>query len=355
MIGGKVRYAGLGAYPVVGLAEARRRRDRNRALISAGIDPLAVAVPPPKPTIAPTFREAAEAYITNHQPEWANAKHGAQWTSTLVTYVYETIGDMPVNTIKRADVLNVLKPIWRGKTETAKRVRSRIEVILDAAHAKDGEHWPTWANPSTWKTLRHDLPSPAAIAPVKHFVAVPYVDAPAVMARLRTSNGIGALALRFVVLTAARTQMTIGARWDEITGSIWTIPKVRANNEASGLKGGDSMRVPLSAEAVNILDQMRAGRAEDHPYVFPGLIDGCGISNATMALALRTVAPSATVHGWRSTFRDWVGEETGHPADVAEAALNHKLGNKTRLAYQRGQLFAKRIAMMDDWANYLAA
>lgn len=355
--GGKERQMGLGRYPDVSLAEARQRRDTNRAALARGVDPLDArnGAVPTTAAAGLTFKAAAERYIANHRAGWSNPKHAQQWTNTLATYAFPAIGQKPARELTRRDVLAVVAPLWHEKTETASRLRGRIENVLDAAEAAEG--WPGWSNPADWKRLRHDLAKRSKVAPVRHHPAVPVARAPAVMAKLLTAGGMGAVALRFAILTAARSEMVMGARWPEVdeANALWTVPTLRGGR-GSGLKGVAEMRIPLTPAAMAILDAVRPLRRPDQgDYIFPGVKRGQGISNATMAKALRLVIPDTTVHGWRSTFRDWAGETTHHASDVIEAALNHQLpGGAVRLAYQRGDLLAKRRALMDDWATYLA-
>jgi integrase len=356
---GRERQMGLGRYPDVSLAEARDSRDANKALLIKGVDPLdarAASATAMECDDGLTFRAAAERYIASHRAEWTNPKHSQQWLNTLSTYVFPIFREKRARDVTRDDVLAVLNPIWNSHTETAKRVRGRIEAVLSAVEVN--EDWAGWKNPADWRRLKHDLAAPSKVAPVKHHPAVPVSEAPAIMAKLRAAKGVGTLALQFCILTAARSEMVMGARWTEIdvAGAIWLVPTLR-DGKGSGLKGQASMRVPLSPAAMAVLDAVRPLRRQDGgDFLFPGTKPGKAISNATMMKALRAAITDVTVHGWRSTFRDWAGEITHYAADVIEAALNHQLpGGEVRSAYQRGDLFIKRKALMTEWATFLGA
>lgn len=367
---GRTRDMGLGAFPLISLAEARQRRDANRVLLVQDVDPLDAKRAAATPAEAPaglTFRDAAERYIADQMAGWRNPKHGQQWRNTLATYAHPIIGDMACCEVSVRDVEAVLRPIWQSKPETAQRVRGRIEAVISAAHAREG--WAAYRNPATWRdNLARIFPSRRRVAPVRHFAALPWRDAPAFMARLRVTSGVGALALEFTILTAARSLMARGATWGEVDGfaRVWVVPGTRVlaaaaedrrpDQVGSGLKGLEEHRIPLSDAALHVLDVLRALRRSDQgDFLFPGIRPHQHISNATMAAVLKRLGIDVTVHGFRSTFRDWAAEATHHHPDIAEIALAHALpGGGVRAAYQRGKLFEKRHALMADWAAYLA-
>ncbi|MGH8040594.1 MAG: tyrosine-type recombinase/integrase, partial [Rudaea sp.] len=281
-----------------------------------------------------------------HKSGWKNEKHAAQWTSTLDTYAYPVIGKLPVAAIDTVLVMKVLEPIWTTKTETATRVRGRMESVLDWATVRgyrDGE------NPARWKGhLDHLLPKRSKVKKVQHHPALVYAKAPAFLSELRAQEGTAARALEFLILTACRTNEVIGARWNEfdLAEKTWTVPAER-------MKAGKEHRVPLSAQALKIIKDLR--KQVQGEFVFPGLHEGNPLSNMAMLELLKRMERNAlTVHGFRSTFRDWVGETTNYPREVAEAALAHTIKDKAEAAYARGDLFAKRRRMFDDWAGYLA-
>nr|WP_254846014.1 site-specific integrase [Xanthomonas axonopodis] len=278
-----------------------------------------------------------------------NDKHKAQWRSTLETYAYPYIGDLDVKQIDTPHVLAALDPIWITKNETASRVRGRIERVL--AWATVSGH-RTGDNPARWRGhLSEALAAPAQAKKVEHHAALPYAELPAFLSALEGQIGIGANALRFAILTATRTGEVIGARWDEfdLEENVWTIPVER-------MKAGKEHRVPLSSAALEILSAMRNFATESGDgFVFPGAKNGSPLSNMAMLATLKRMGRTdITAHGFRSTFRDWAGQETHHPREVIEHALAHQLKSKTEAAYARGDLLRKRRALMDDWATYAA-
>jgi len=294
-----------------------------------------------------TFRECAEALIASHEAGWKNAKHRQQWRNTLATYVYPVFGNLPVQAIDVGLVMKVVEPIWATKTETASRVRQRIEAILDWAAVRG---YRQGDNPARWRGhLQKALPARAKIQKVKHHAALPFADLPDFMSALRAMNGNSARALEFAILTATRTNETLKARWSEIEfkTKIWTIPGER-------MKAGRDHRVPLSAAALDVLMGMR----EAHPtrdLVFPGSGRGRTLSSMALLMTLRRMKRAdLTVHGFRSTFRDWAAETTSFPREVAEAALAHSVGDKVEAAYRRGDLFEKRRHLMEAWSAYCA-
>jgi len=349
MLNGAARYMGLGPLHTVTLAQARVKALEARRLRQEGLDPIeARNVELGKVRLeaakAITFRDATERYIESKKAEWRNAKHAKQWKSTLETYAYPIIGSVPVQDVDIGLVMKVLEPIWRTKTETASRVRGRIESILDWARVlgyRQGE------NPARWRGhLENTLPKRSKVQKVIHHPALPYDEIGAFMETLRQQKGISASALEFLILTATRTNETVGARWSEIefNKKTWTIPGDR-------IKAGKEHRVPLSAAALAILKKMQSISRDD--FVFPGGKPKKPLSNmALLALLKRIGRSDLTAHGFRSTFRDWAAERTNHPREVAEMALAHSLGDKVEAAYRRGDLFEKRRHLMNDWAVF---
>jgi integrase len=338
---------------VVTLADARDQASAARKLSKAGVSPVAEKRAAKKAAAPkPTFGEIANALIKSKESEWRSAIHRAQWRQTLETYA-KPLWSMPVDKIDTAAVLNVLnrhvsepgmKPLWQRAPETASRLRGRIEMVLNAAKAqglRSGE------NPAAWKGhLDHILPKRTALSRGRH-AAMPYPDVPAFVARLRETATIGAFAVEFTILTAARSGEVLGARWDEIdlVAKIWTIPAER-------MKAAKEHRVPLSDRALEILEKLSEARTCD--LVFEGRLAGRQLGmNALSNVLRRLEINDATVHGFRSAFRDWCGEETHFPREVAEAALAHVTGDETERAYRRGDSLEKRRALMTAWANYL--
>jgi integrase len=295
-----------------------------------------------------TFEQAAELYIASHRPSWRNAKHASQWGNTLATYAGPVIGKLSVQTIDTELVLKVVQPIWTRKSETASRVRQRIEAILDWARVqglREGE------NPARWRShLDHILPERGKVRRVKHHAALPYPETFEFIAALREQEGISARALEFTILTAARTGDTTGASWREInwTAKTWTIPAER-------MKAHKEHRVPLSARALAILREMQPLRHGDDPecFIFPGSKHGRPLSNTALTDVLRRMnRGQITVHGFRSTFRDWAAEEADCPREVAEMTLAHAIGDDVEAAYRRGDLFEKRRRLMSEWEKW---
>ena len=356
---GRLREMGLGrarGNDKVELAAARERVRGLRAVIRSGHDPLeqrdvelerAKAQAQQAAIAAITFRTVADQYVKVHKPGWQNTKHATQWTATLATYVYPHFGDVPVADVGTEHVLAALHPIWSTKPETAARVRGRIESILDYAKAMS---WRAGENPATWRGhLVKLLPSRARVAPVEHHAALPYAEIGGFMADLRAQAGVAARVLEFAILTAARSGEVLGATWGEIDleGRTWTIP-------AGRMKAKREHRVPLSGPALVLLSEMAKLRASHDrgEYVFPGAAARRPLSNMAMAMVLRRMRrEEITVHGFRSTFRDWTAEKTSVPNEVAEAALAHVVGDKVEAAYRRGDLFEKRRELMEGWAE----
>lgn len=351
MVGRARREIGLGGFPSVTLAQAREKARRMRDGIEQGADPVDERRSARSALVAAqaralTFKDAAEAFIAAHEAGWKNAKHGQQWRNTLETYAYPVMGSLMVRDVAMPHVLTVLEPIWRGKTETASRLRGRIEKVLDWAK---GRGYRTGDNPAAWKgNLDAQLAAPRKVATVEHHPALPATEMHAFMLKLREVGGMGARALEFAILTAARSGEVRGALWSEIDLStkVWVIP-------AGRMKASKEHRVALSAAAVRLLKalpQIEGG------HVFPSSKEG-PLSDATLAAVLRRmdIPPDKAVpHGFRSTFRDWAGEHTSHPREVIEHALAHRLKDKAEAAYARGDLMEKRRRLMEDWAAFLA-
>lgn len=354
---GKQREMGLGSIGSVGLAEARRRASECRSLLMDDIDPIAArqavkAREALKLAKAISFDRCAEAYVESQKAGWRNAKHTAQWISTLNTYASPIIGAVPVDNVDTGLVLKVLEPIWTTKAETASRLRGRIESVLDWAGARG---YRTGENPARWRGhLDKLLSAQKRDLLVRHHAALPYTKVGAFIEQLRAQEGTAARALEFAILTAARTGEVIGAqaREFELDTAIWTIP-------AGRMKASREHRVPLSARALAIVrgqvklegDSERRGSGED--YLFPGLKPGAPLSNmAMLALLKRMGRTNLTVHGFRSTFRDWGAEQTAYPNEVLEMALAHAVGDKVEAAYRRGDLFEKRRRLAADWEKW---
>jgi integrase len=344
----KLRSLGLGATHTITLLEARKRARQARQQLLGGIDPIDSKHENRQKEQAAqarmmTFDQCAAAYIDAKRHGWKNAKHAEQWTSTITTYASPVIGKMPVAAVDTALVMKVLQPIWTTKTETATRLRSRIESILGWATVSK---YRTGENPARWRGhLDNLLAKRSKVKKVAHHPALPYAEMGAFVRELRKQDGMGATALEFTILTAARTGEVIGARWDEfdLPSKTWTIPPERMKAEKEHL-------VPLCDRAIEILKELQPLGGE---FVFPGLKPGKPLSNmAMLALLKRMDRGDLTVHGFRSTFRDWAAEQTAYPHEMAEMALAHAVGNKTEAAYRRGNLFKKRILMMQDWQKY---
>jgi integrase len=351
---GKPHLMGLGTVADVSLAEARDAAAATRKLVRQGIDPIArrraARVDAAGRVGLNTFAEVADAYIAAHEAGWRNAKHRQQWRNTLDTYARPVLGGLGVAMVDTGAVMRVLEPIWREKPETASRLRGRIESVLDYATARG---WRTGDNPARWRGhMDNLLPSRGKIARVEHHAALPWRETGAFMADLAKEAGVGALALRLAVLTAARTGEVIGARWSEIDmpAAVWTIPAER-------MKAGREHRVPLSDAALDLLRQAAklAMKQDPESFVFPGWKAGKPLSSMAMLMLLRRMGRGdLTAHGFRSTFRDWCAEVTNYPREIAEAALAHTLRDKTEAAYQRGDLMEKRRRLMTEWAAFCA-
>lgn len=347
MVGGKRRDMGLGGYPDVTLSMARERAREAKDKIRRGVDPIAERLAL-KSALASargaqiTFDQAAAKYIEAMSHEWKNAKHQAQWAATLREYASPVIGSLLVSDIKLTHVEQVLSPIWTTKTETATRVRGRIEAVLNWATVRGYRHGD---NPARWKGhLDKLLPRPSKVAKVEHFAALPWQEVGAFMEKLRKRAGTSARAVELAILTATRSNEIRGATWGEfdLDAGLWIVPGDR-------MKAGKEHRVPLSEDAVTILRALP--RLEGQEFVFASPRGG-KLSDMSLTAVLRRMEVPATVHGFRSTFRDWAAEATNYPRDAAEMALAHTVGDKVEAAYRRGDLFEKRRRMMDDWAKF---
>jgi integrase len=342
MRAGKARHLGLGSAVYVPLAMARDRAFKLRQDLIAGTDPLeAKRLERTKAALeSKTFRECAEAYIASHEAAWRGAKNSEQWRQSLENHVFPKLGALLVSEIDTPVVLSVLEPIWKTRTETASRVRGRIESILNWAKVRElrgGE------NPARWKGhLDNLLPARRKMRRVEHHAALPYPDIGRFMAELRRQEGIPARALEFLILAAARTGEVLGASWSEIDiiNGVWTVADKR-------MKGGREHRVPLCDRAIEILEHLPRERS----CVFPGE-RGPTLSVHSMTRVLQRMGRSATVHGFRSAFRDWAADQTNYPNHVVEMALAHAIANGVEAAYRRSDLFEKRRALMQDWADY---
>jgi integrase len=347
-LGGKTRYLGLGSASAIPLARARELAAEARRLRAEGHDPIekrrqqrsAEQVAQAK---SMTFQQCAESYITAHELSWRSHKHRQQWRNTLSAYVYPVIGPLPVSNIDTTLVLKILEPIWTKTPETAGRVRGRIELILDYAAAREyrqGENVARWRG-----HLDKLLARPSKLRKVKHHSALPYREIGAFMLELRRRASTSARCLEFMILTAARTSETIGARWGEIdlAAKVWTVPPER-------MKSLRPHRVPLSARAVEIIREREARRESD--YVFPGMRGP--LSRAALLAMLHVMHRTETAHGFRASFRTWAAEGTNFQREVVEAALAHIVGDETERAYQRGDALEKRRRLMDSWAEYCA-
>jgi integrase len=351
-LNGRTRDMGLGALADVSLVRARDKASAARALVNDGIDPIehtrAQAIIPaaPKRNSSPTFEEMAESYMADRLKRLRSEVHRHQWRQTLVDYAYPVIGKMPVNEIETNDVLAVLKPIWETKCETAARLRGRIERILARATV---EGLRRGANPATWRGhLQEALPARSEVQPVKHFRAMDFQDVPGFMLALGQIDTVAAASLRFLILTAARTGEVIGARWDEVDWNerTWTVPAVRAKTKRNHV-------VPLSTGALAVLRGVEPLRSSADGFIFPGR-DGAGQSSMTLlSLLQRRMKRAACVHGFRSCFRDWCGDEGDVPRDLAEASLAHVIKDATERAYRRKTAVERRRKVMQAWCDFI--
>ncbi len=334
---------GLGPYPTVTLAKARERAEECRRNIADGKNPQHVRAA--QTSGAHTFRQCAERYIEMNEKTWVNAKHRQQWRNTLSTYAYPIIGDINVADIETAHMLEVLEPIWHTKNPTATRVRERMDTVLNSAKTLglfEGQ------NPAQWKGhLEHTLPNPSKVRKVKHRPALPYSEMGEFMRKLRSRQSFSSLLLEFQILTATRPSEPRLVPWEEIDGDAWTLPLHRTKTKER------DHRIPLSLQAQSVLSTMRELGTDG--LVFPGAKEGRPMSDATVQKQMKLMGVPNTVavpHGFRSTFKDWTSEETEYHNTVSEMALGHTIKNASEAAYRRGDLFEKRRALMQDWADY---
>ena len=347
-VAGKGRKRGLGPYPTISLERAREDALVCRQLRKQGIDPiehykeieLNKDLEKAKST---TFKECALTYIDTHRHGWRNKKHESQWRNTLKTYAYPTIGDLPVQAIDIDLVMKVLEPIWFEKTETASRIRQRIENILDWATVRKLRKGD---NPALWRgRLDKLLPKRTKVQKTVHFAAMDYKDVPEYFQSLRAKDTLASKALAFTILTATRSGEARATTRSEINDNVWIIPDSR-------MKAQREHRVPLSDEAMRIIKRMEPFERQTDDLIFPGLAQAKPISETSLLKIVKQAHPTLTVHGFRSSFRDWCAEQTSYPREVAEAALAHTLKDKTEAAYQRSDMFEKRRKLMDSWADY---
>jgi integrase len=343
---GKSREMGLGSQRDVTLATARTKAGEARRQLADGVDPIRArddtrAQERLQKAGTLSFSKCAEKYIAAHRAGWRNPKHAAQWMATLDTYAYPTIGNLAVRDVDTELVLRILEPIWSKKPETASRLRGRIERILDWARARG---YRAGENPARWRGhLDNLLPAGMNRRVRKHHPALAYDEIPAFMQELRAQQGTAARALEFLILNASRTNEVIGAKREEldVRKSVWIIPAAR-------MKSGKEHRVPLAPRAVEIPEAQPPG-----PFMFAGRDEGQGLSNMAMLELLKRMGHGElTVHGFRSSFRDWAAERTTYPNEVCEMALAHAISDKVEAAYRRGDLFEKRRQLMHDWARY---
>lgn len=342
---GKRRDMGLGPLRTFSLVEARERARQLRQQLAQNVDPLSARDndrTKRQRESAATFKLCAEQYIASHKASWKNTKHAAQWGSTLATYAYPVIGGLSAQDVDTDHILKILQPIWTTKSETAARVRGRIEVILDWAKVRG---FRTGENPARWRGhMEILLPARSRVREVKHHTALPFTELPAFMQRLQREPGNAARALEYLILTAARTTEVLEAAPEEIKDAVWTVPPER-------MKARKEHRVPLCRRAQALI--VAAQKDSKGRYLFGGWKKGRPLSNMSMLQLLKRMGnPELTAHGFRSTFKDWVSECTHYPSEVSEMALAHTIDNKVEAAYRRGDLFNKRAALMKDWARF---
>jgi integrase len=356
MLHGKAREMGLGAFPATSLEAARAERDRCKRLRQAGYDPIEARKQERLDAKvanaqAVLFSTAALEYMAAKAPQWGNEKHRKQWIQTLRTYAEPILGSMPVQLIATADIKKVLDPIWTTKSETASRLRGRIELILDYCQSigyRKGD------NPARWRgNLRDLMPAIDDVRETEHHPSLSYQEIPLFMEKLRAEDNTAARSLEWVILTATRANEALKALPDEVNYAdrVWTIPKARMK----GRKGKKRVhRVPLTRRAVDVLDLLP--RVAENPFIFQGQKAGTHLSDGALRVLLgRMGYGHVTTHGFRSTFRTWAAEQTRFPREVLEKALAHVVGDETEQAYDRGDLFEKRRQLMDAWAGYCAS
>jgi integrase len=348
-VGTRRRDIGLGGFPDVTLEQARGRAREAREQLRQGIDPLAARRAAKEALRAAdlrniTFDDAAKFCHEKKRPEFSNVKHGKDWINSLAAHVSPTMGKVRIAEVGMAHVIAALKPIWTTKTETATRVRQRIEDVLDWATVNGYRSGP---NPAAWDgNLEHALPRPSRVRKVEHHAAIPWQEVGAFMAELRKREGMGARALEFAILTAARSGEVRLAQWDEIdlAAKLWTVPAAR-------MKARKPHRVPLSDAAIKLLESLP--RMEGSNYVFPA-VKGGALSDMSLSAVTRRMAVPAVPHGFRSSFKDWCRSSTSFADEVSELALAHVNDDATRAAYARDELLPKRALLMRDWAKYCA-
>ena len=335
---GKRREMGLGPYPAVTLAKARKLAGAHREAVAEGRNPIAER----QKDAEPTFAGCADMFLSSMEGQWRNEKHRAQWRMTLTEYA-RPLAAIKVSEVRTEDVLRVLNPLWQSKPETASRLRGRIERVLDFAKARG---WRTGENPALWRGhLKNVLPARQRLTR-GHHAAMPYSDVPAFVQSLPSKDAMSARALEFLILTACRSGEVLDATWSEfeLGAALWTIPAKR-------MKAGKEHRVPLSARALAIVEALHETRTSE--YVFPGQAKGKSLSNMAFAMLMKRMEADAyTAHGFRSAFRDWAGDCTSFPRDVAEQALAHRVGDATERAYRRADALQKRRKLMTAWADY---
>lgn len=336
-IRGRRRELGLGSLMAFTLPEAREKAEEVRRAVARGEDPKKPQEPPP------SFSVASRAVIEELAPGWRGRDTKQHWERSLLVYAKD-MADVPVDLISTDDVLGVVKPLWRSHPESGRKLRQRIETVLDAAQVKG---WRSGANPARLKGhLNHLLPKQPRT--VNHRRAIPYAKAPAAMELLAQTTAMSARAMEWTIFTACREGMTRFATWNEIRGDVWRIPGARMKDDEAG-----DFEVPLTPQALAVLETVKIGTPDPAAFIFPGAKKGKPMSDQTMDKLLATLKIDATPHGFRSTFRDWAGDMTDHPREVAEAALAHVVGSDTERAYRRKDALAKRRRLMQEWADYL--
>jgi len=336
---------GLGSYPTITLKVAREMALETRVKINRGENPIETKKliktrRSRKKIIAPLFKEFALQCVESKRAEWRNVKHAEQWIYSLTHFAFPVIGNMHIDQIETSHILEILNPIWRTKTETASRLRGRLEWVLASAST---QKLRSGMNPAIWKGhLQTALPIPSKIAPVKHHKAMPYKELTSFIGRLKEEDCMSALALEFTILNASRTGEVINGLRSEINEGIWTIPPER-------MKANKEHRVPLSQRSIELLEIAKIQDLNSR-YLFSK--NGKSLCNMAMSSLLKRMEVTVTIHGFRSTFRDWISEETDHSSEVAEKALAHAISNQVEAAYRRGDLLVRRRRLMDDWASY---
>jgi integrase len=339
MKNGKRREMGLGSYPTISLVAARQRADECRRQVAEGLDPITER----KKAAPVTFGEAADQFLASMSSSFRNEKHRDQWKMTLGDAYCAKLRKQSISAVDTEDVLQVLTPIWQTKAETASRIRGRIERVLDYATVKG---WRTGENPARWRGhLKNALPARQKLAR-GHHAAMPYAQVPAYVKRLQSAEAMAARGLEFLILTASRSGEVMGAQWPEfdLEKAIWTVPAER-------MKAGKEHRVPLSPGAVTIIKALKDAKVND--YVFPGEKKDRPLSPMAFAMLMRRMKfGQYTAHGFRSAFRDWAGDETSFPRELAEAALAHRVGDETERAYRRSDALDRRRKLMEAWTDY---